>query len=307
MSGFISEQDMTADERCDDVVEVRESRVTHIGEMGIVRALPTKGRRTIGAWCLVDVMQPGDELDPDPLEIGPHPHIGLSTVTWLLEGEALHSDSLGTEQVIKPGQLNLMSAGRGVAHAELSDHRGVQGIQMWVAQPDDTRLGPAGFEHHGELPVADLGNGTATVFVGSLAGAVSPARQDTALLGADLDLRGGAVVVDADPSFEYGIVPVDGRVKCNGAIVEEGWLGMITSPTEILHVEAEGPARVLLIGGEPLGWRLSMWWNFVGRSKDEITEAWRDWRDGDTDRYPEFASVLDRIEAPTPPWVRASG
>lgn len=307
MSGFITENDTTPDEPCDDIVEVRESRVARIGDMGIVRALPTKGRRTIGAWCLLDVMLPGDELDPDPLEIGPHPHNGLSTVTWLLEGEALHSDSLGTQQIIKPGQLNLMSAGNGVAHAELSGERGVRGIQLWVAQPDETRFGPAGFEHHDDLPVADLGIGSATVFVGSLAGEASPARQDTRLVGADLDLRVGNVTLDADPDFEYGIVPIDGRVKLNGAIVEEGWLGMITSPTEVLHLETEGPARALLIGGEPLGWPLSMWWNFVGRSKDEITEAWRAWQDGDTDRYPEFDSVLDRIEAPTPPWIRGVG
>ena len=305
MSGFITEQDTTAEEWSDDVVEVREGRIARIGTMGIVRALPTKGRRTIGAWCLVDVMHPGDELNPDPLEIGPHPHIGLSTVTWLLEGEALHSDSLGTQQVIRPGQLNLMSAGRGVAHAELSDERGVRGIQMWVAQPDETRLGPAGFEHHTDLPVANLGTGWATVFVGSLGGVTSPARQDTALVGADLDLHRGSVSLEADPTFEYGIVPVDGRVKLNGAIVEEGWLGMITSPTELLRIEVEDSARALLIGGEPLGWRLSMWWNFVGRSKDEIAAAWRDWQEGDTDRYPEFASVLDRIDAPTPPWIAA--
>lgn len=306
MSGFVTDQGMTPDEPCRDSVEVRESRVARIGEMGIVRALPTKGRRTIGAWCLLDVMQPGDELDPDPLEIGPHPHIGLSTVTWLLEGEALHSDSLGTHQMIEPGQLNLMSAGRGVAHAELSSERGVRGIQMWVAQPDDSRMGDPGFEHHAELPEADLGIGSARVFIGSLGDAVSPARQDTRLLGADLDLTAGSVAVEADPAFEYGIVPVDGRLKLNGAIVEEGWLGMITSPTEVLSIETEGPTRAILIGGEPLGWPLSMWWNFVGRTREEITEAWRDWQAGDTDRYPEFDSVLDRIDAPIPPWIRTA-
>jgi redox-sensitive bicupin YhaK (pirin superfamily) len=305
MSGFVADQDMTPDEACDDLVEVRESRVARIGAMGIVRALPTKGRRTIGAWCLLDVMQPGDALEPDPLEIGPHPHIGLSTVTWLLEGEALHSDSLGTHQLIEPGQLNLMSAGRGVAHAELSAERGVRGIQMWVAQPDATRTGPPGFEHHAELPVADLGIGSARVFVGSLGDAVSPARQDTGLVGADIELTRGSVTVEADPTFEYGIVPVDGRLKFNGAIVDEGWLGMITSPTEVLSIETEGSTRAILIGGQPLGWPLSMWWNFVGRTKDEITEAWRDWQAGNTDRYPEFDSILDRIDAPTPPWIRA--
>ena len=304
VSGFITDSNDASAEFFDDPVKVREGRTARIGNMGIVRALPTKGRRTIGAWCLLDVMLPGDELDPDPLEIGPHPHTGLSTVTWLLEGEALHSDSLGTEQIIRPGQLNLMSAGSGVAHAELSGASGVRGIQMWVAQPDATRTASAGFEHHSDLPVADLKTGQATVFVGSLAGADSPARQDTPLLGADLTLGSGSITLPADPTFEYGIVPVDGRLVLNGAIVEEGWLGMITESTETLVIESEGPARAILIGGEPLGWPLSMWWNFVGRTKDEITDAWRDWQAGDTDRYPEFPSVLDRIDAPTPPWIR---
>jgi redox-sensitive bicupin YhaK (pirin superfamily) len=304
MSGFVDEEDVTPVEHCDDVVEVREGRSARIGSMGIVRALPTKGRRTVGGWCLLDVMLPGDELDPDPLEIGPHPHIGLSTVTWILEGEALHSDSLGTEQLIRPGELNLMTAGYGVAHAELGTGGGVRGIQMWVAQPESTRHGPPAFEHHAELPGIDLGDAEARVFVGTLGGAASPARIDSPLVGADVEMRGGSIVLDADPTFEYGVVPVDGRVRLNGAIVEEGFLGLITAPTRTLHVEATGHARFILIGGEPLEAPLTMWWNFVARSKDEITEAWRDWQAGDTDRYPEFRSVLDRIEAPTPPWVR---
>jgi redox-sensitive bicupin YhaK (pirin superfamily) len=304
MSGFVQDEDVAPSDATCDVVEVREGRTARIGTMGIVRALPTKGRRTIGAWCLVDVMLPGDELEPDPLEIGPHPHIGLSTVTWLLEGEALHSDSLGTEQLIRPGQLNLMTAGNGVAHAELGTGGGVRGIQMWVAQPEATRFGAPAFEHIPEVPVADLGSGTATVFVGSLAGATSPARRDTPLVGADLTLGRGAITLEADPTYEYGVVPVDGNLKVNGAIVEEGYLAMVLEPTEALHIETDGDARALLIGGEPLGSRLYMWWNFVARTRDEVTEAWQDWQAGDTDRYPEFASVLDRIDAPPPPWMR---
>jgi len=302
MSGPISASDDNALPG-DDLVEVREGRTATIGRMGIVRALPTKGRRTIGAWCLVDVMLPGDELEPDPLEIGPHPHIGLSTVTWLLEGEALHSDSLGTEQLIRPGQLNLMTSGGGVAHAELGTGKGVHGIQMWVAQPERTRHGAASFQHLADTPKSDLGAGEATVFVGSLEGATSPARTDTPLMGAELSLRPGTVELEADPTFEYGLVPIDGPVRLNGAIVEPGYLGLITSPTELLQLEAQGETRALLIGGEPLDEKLYMWWNFVARTRDEVTEAWRDWQAGDTDRYPEFASVLDRIDAPRPPWL----
>ncbi len=129
-------------------IEVREGRTTNIGRLGIVRVLPTKQRRTVGPWCFVDLMSPEDIGQPPPLEIGPHPHIGLATVTWLFTGSALHSDSLGTEQLIRPGQLNLMTAGNGIAHAEqgvetpaAADSSGTMGVQMWLAQTESTRHG----------------------------------------------------------------------------------------------------------------------------------------------------------------------
>ncbi len=284
-------------------VEVREGRVATVGTMGIVRALPTKGRRTVGPWCLVDLMVPGDERDPDPLEIGPHPHIGLSTVTWLFQGEAMHSDSLGTEQLIRPGQLNLMTAGNGIAHAELSSQAGVLGVQMWVAQPDATRHGAPAFEHHAALPQADLSSGTATVMIGSLGGASSAARADTPMVGAELRLQAGITTIEADETFEYGVIPVDRSMLVNGAVVEPGWIGLVAPGGSALTVDAGSGGRAMLIGGEPFEARIQMWWNFVGRTREELTAAWRDWQSDDTDRFPEFASTLDRIEAPTPIWV----
>lgn len=287
-----------------EAVEVREPRIAQIGSMGVVRALPTKGRRTIGAWCLMDVIVPPDAIEPDPLEIGPHPHIGLSTATWLFEGEAIHSDSLGTEQPIRPGQLNLMSAGNGIAHAEISHEKGVHGIQMWIAQPEETRHGARSFEHHADLPIADIGAGEAKVFAGSLAGVTSPASSDTPLVGAELALQPGEVVLEAEASFEYAVVPVGGPMLVNGAVVESGHLGMILGGTETLRIEAKDAATAMLIGGEPLGERIQMWWNFVGRTRAELEQAWRDWQAGDTDRFPAFPSTLDRIDAPKPIWVR---
>jgi len=287
-----------------DTVEVREGRVANVGNLGVVRVLPTKGRRTVGAWCFVDMMLPGDALDPDPMEIGPHPHIGLATVTWLLRGEAVHSDSLGTEQLIRAGQLNLMTSGHGVAHAELGLEPGVLGLQMWIAQPEETRHGESAFEHHDDLPTKDLGNGQATVILGNLDGTTSPARMDTRLVGADLSLEEGEVTIAADTGFEYGLIPVEGRVKINGAVVEPGYLGLIPPGGETLRLETEAAGtRAMLIGGEPFGTRIQMWWNFVARSRDELTQAWRDWDRGDTGRFPEFSSSLDRIEAPRPVWV----
>jgi redox-sensitive bicupin YhaK (pirin superfamily) len=289
-------------------IEVIQGRAARVGEYEVSRILPTKGRRTIGGWCFVDLMIPPDAGEPHPLEVGPHPHIGLSTVTWLFEGEALHGDSLGTEQVIRPGQLNLMTAGHGIAHSELSPSEGVHGVQMWMAQPEATRHGPSGFEHHPHLPTVDLGNGTAKVLVGSFAGARSPARSDTAMVGVEATLRPGASVLELQPGYEYGIVPIDSPVKAEEDIVEPGWLGLIAPGGEALRVETgAGGGRVMLLGGVPLGETIEMWWNFVARTKDELTEAWRAWQDHDTDRFGPVPSKLARIDAPTPPWIPAGG
>jgi len=286
-------------------IEVRQGRTANIGGFQVVRVLPTKGRRTVGAWCFVDLMIPPDTIDPHPLEIGPHPHIGLSTATWLFAGEALHGDSLGTEQVIRPGQLNLMTAGYGIAHSELSSAGGVLGVQMWIAQPEETRHGTSTFEHHASVPQIELANGEGSLLVGSFQNATSPARADTALVGVDVHLAPGVSEVDLQPTFEYGIVPIDNPVKVDGAIVEPGWLGMIEAGPNSVRLEAgAGGTHLMFLGGEPLGERIQMWWNFVGRTKEELTDAWRAWQNHDTDRFGPVPSRLARIEAPPPPWLR---
>jgi quercetin 2,3-dioxygenase len=236
MSGPIEEKDAHWINERQIGVDVRQGRSTTVGGMEISRILPTKGRRTIGAWCFVDLMIPPDADDPDPLEIGPHPHIGLHTVTWLFTGEALHSDSLGTEQVIRPGQLNLMTAGNGIAHAELSIPEGVQGAQMWIAQPEKTRHGEPAFEHHDELPRVEVGDGEATVIAGSFREATSPARTDTELVGLDMRL-GAAAEIELRSDFEYGFVPLDSPVKVGEAIVEPGWLGLVEAGPDAVQVE----------------------------------------------------------------------
>jgi len=325
MSGPVRDSDLAAADGPTDplaAIEVREGRHADVSGLAVTRVLPTKGRRTVGAWCFVDLMGPVDMDDPDPMEVGPHPHIGLSTVTWLLEGEALHTDSLGTEQVIRPGQLNLMTAGAGISHAELAARPPFRGAQLWVAQPEATRHGASAFEHHAELPSVELagegigGDGTAargaggargSLLVGSLAGATSPARADTALIGADLTLAAGRTLVPLDPRFEHAVAPLDGSVKVGEEIVEPGWLALVPLGADELPLETrEGGARVLLLGGEPLGEPISMWWNFVARDRDELTRAWRDWNER-TERFGHVASPLSRIEAPPPPWVRPTG
>jgi redox-sensitive bicupin YhaK (pirin superfamily) len=305
MSGPIEPKDAACVDEDLSGVEVREGRQASVGGMRISRVLPTKGRRTVGAWCFTDLILPGDGLDPDPMEVGPHPHIGLATVTWLLDGEAVHSDSLGTEQEIRPGQLNLMTAGHGIAHAELGAPAPLRGVQLWIAQPEQTRHGRSAFEHHADLPRVDVGNGEAVVLVGTLADATSPARSDTRLVGAEVTVRAGATALPAVTDFEYAIVPLDGTVKIGEDIVEHGWLALVPPGVSRLPIEAAGDgARFMLLGGEPLGEPITMWWNFVGRDRDEITAAWRAWQDHDDDRFGPVVSRLERMDAPVPVWLR---
>ena len=228
--------------------EVLESRTTRVGDLPVRRALPRRARRTVGAWCFVDHMGPATVDDPGRgVGIGPHPHIGLQTVTWLLAGEVLHRDSLGSEQVIRPGQLNLMTAGAVVAHAEegTGAYRGdLHGVQLWVAQPDRTRHGAPAFEHHAELPRIELAGGTATVLVGDLAAAASPARRDTGLVGVDLALhavdRPADVPLRAD--FEHALVVLDGTVAAEGHRLGPGHLAYLGTGRDELRLAAEASA-----------------------------------------------------------------
>jgi redox-sensitive bicupin YhaK (pirin superfamily) len=240
-----------------------------------------------------------------PTGIGPHPHAGLHTVTWLIEGELLHRDSLGSEQVIRPGQLNLMTAGHGVSHAEEPTGRrggGLHGVQLWVAQPEATRHGPPAFEHHPVLPQVVVGTALATVLVGGLAGATSPARRDTPLVGLDLALRAGASEVPLERAFEHAVVVEEGAVEIDGRTVVPGHLAFLGPGRDEIRLSAAGPARLLLLGGEALPTPIVVWWNFVGRSREELGEAGREWNAG-SERFGATTSRLARIPAPRPPWA----
>lgn len=292
--------------------EVIAGRHASVGGLDIVRVLPTRGRRTVGAWCFVDLMGPDDAIRPDPMEVGPHPHTGLATVTWLLAGEALHHDSLGTEQPLLPGQLNLMTAGRGISHAELSrpDER-FRGVQLWVAQPEATRHHDNAFEHHAALPEVDLGAASGRVLVGGLLDATSPARADSPLLGVEVSSTGGVATVPLDPDFEHCIVPLDATVGVSagttGGDAEPAGVGdivLLGEGVDQVEVDAHDGDRWLLLGGEPLDDEIRMWWNFVARTQDELTDAYEAWQARDTDRFGEVEAPIERIEAPRPPWLR---
>ncbi|MGE3620434.1 MAG: pirin family protein, partial [Acidimicrobiia bacterium] len=236
-------------------VEIIESHSARVGRLPVRRALPRRARRSVGAWCFADHMGPLAVSPGEGADVGPHPHIGLQTVTWLLAGELLHRDSLGSEQPIRPGALNLMTAGNGVSHAEesTSGYRGdVHGIQLWVAQPEATRHGDPAFEHHAELPRFALGNGEATVLVGEVDGVASSARRDSDHVGVDLALGRGTAVVPLDPTFEVALVVAEGEVVVDGTPVVPGRLAYLGQGRDELAVTADGPARALLLGGVPL-------------------------------------------------------
>jgi redox-sensitive bicupin YhaK (pirin superfamily) len=285
-------------------VLLEPGRRTMVGDLPVRRVLPQRPRRTVGAWCFADHMGPVPVSDEDGVDIGPHPHMGLQTVTWLVSGEVLHRDSLGSEQVVRAGQLNLMTAGRGVAHAEENTGRfrgELQGIQLWVAQPEATRHGPAAFEHHAQLPVVELGGLRATVLVGAFGGQASSARRDTDHLGADLVLDPPGTVLPLRPECEYALIVLEGAVTVADKVAEPGMLAYLGEGWDECRLDVRAPARALLLGGVPFPEPLLMWWNFVARNRDEVSEARRQWSAGD-ERFGVVHSPLDRIDVGPPPW-----
>jgi redox-sensitive bicupin YhaK (pirin superfamily) len=253
----------------------------------VTRTLPNRSRRMVGAWCFADSYGPHDLAAPGAggMRVAAHPHTGLQTVSWLLDGEVLHRDSLGSEQLIRPGQLNLMTAGRGISHAEQTPREHsprLHGVQLWVALPGADREVEPHFEHHAELPAHTDGGVRVTVMLGELGGAVSQARTYTPLFGADAALEPGASArLPLRPDFEYAALSLLGTVDVDGVSLGVGPLLYLGSGRSELPLAATESSRLLLLGGEPFAERLVMWWNFVGRSHEEIVRARQDWMDGD--------------------------
>ncbi|WP_247673344.1 pirin family protein [Micromonospora sp. C51] len=263
------------------------------------RLLPQRTRRLVGAWCFVDHFGPDDVAQRPGMEVPPHPHTGLQTVTWLLDGEILHRDSLGNQQPIRPGQLNVMTSGHGIAHSERSpaEHPPLMhGVQLWVALPDEARAGGADFTHHAELPRWRDGDLDVTLLVGELAGERSPARVHTPLLGAQLELAGSAVPgLPLRRDFEYALLALDGAGEVDGLPLAPGALLWLGSGRDVLRLGGAPGSRFMLLGGTPFEEPLVMWWNFVGRDHDEIVAAREDWMAGR-----RFGVVADDPDPPLP-------
>jgi hypothetical protein len=232
--------------------------------------------------------------------------MGLQTVTWLVEGEVLHRDSLGSEQLIRPGQLNLMTAGSGIAHAEesTSHYRGwLHGVQLWIAQPEATRHTTPAFEHFDELPSYDLDGATATVLVGSIGSIHSNARHDTELIGIELLMRNSAAV-PLRKDFEYALVVLEGSVSIAGRALAAGQLGYLRAGRDEVTIDVSDRARAMLLGGSPFDEQVLMWWNFVARTHEEVDAAYRSW-EMDDGRFGSVTSSLDRILTRRPLWQQS--
>ncbi|GII25398.1 pirin family protein [Planosporangium mesophilum] len=273
------------------------------------RLLPQRPRRMVGAWCFVDHFGPDDVAGRPGMRVAPHPHTGLQTVSWLVDGEILHRDSLGNRQSVLPGQVNLMTAGRGIAHSEESPAQHppmMHGLQLWVALPDGARHGPPRFEHHETVPAVRDGGVTVTVVVGALDGAHSPVVVHTPLVGAEILMTAGSATrLPLEPDFEYAVLAMTGTAEVGGVTdaVTPGSLLYLGTGRSGLDLRSDRGSRLFLLGGEPFDEPLVMWWNFVGRSHSEIVEARTDWMAGH-----RFGTVTgyagDPLPAPEMPTVR---
>ena len=254
--------------------------------MTVRRTLPQRHRSLIGAWCFLDHYGPDPVAATGGMVVAPHPHTGLQTVSWLFQGEIEHRDSAGNVAMVRPGEVNLMTAGRGISHSEVSTGTVdvLHGAQLWVALPDADRHTDPDFEHHAPDEVSGEG-WRGRVFLGSLLGDTSPVQTFTPLLGAELVLDPGtSLVVPVDPTFEHGVLVDVGSVSVAGLDAKVSDLAYVPAGTGELTVHAgdEG-CRLLVIGGPPFGEPIVMWWNFVGRTHDEVAGYRAEWQEQITD------------------------
>lgn len=283
----------------------REVPLGGLRAMTVRRTLPHRDIRTIGAWCFIDDYGPSTPSDP-PMDVQPHPHMGLQTVSWLLQGRVHHRDSTGGQGIVLPGELNIMTAGAGISHSEYSEDSTVlRGVQMWVALPDAARHRAPGFAQYPHLPRTTVpatassevaGDTEAMVFIGEFAGVTSPAPAYTPLVGVQLTTKGPQeVALPLRSDFEYGVLALDEPLEVGSEHTPPGTMRYLGWGAESVHVRTAGASTFLLFGGEPLHEELLMWWNFVGRSHEEIEQARIDWETGT-----RFGTVVNDDNPPLP-------
>ncbi|MGW4479076.1 pirin family protein [Rhodococcus triatomae] len=302
------------DDAAPRLLDFREVPLGGPRAMTVRRSLPQRGQTLIGAWCFLDHYGPDDVADSGGMRVAGHPHTGLQTVSWLFRGEIEHRDTTGAHAMVRPREVNLMTAGSGIAHSEFSTPGTdvLHGVQLWVALPAEHRFTAPAFEHHAP-PVVDVDGAEVVVFLGSLFGQTSPVRTFTPLLGAEVVLRPGQRLgVRLDATFEHGVMVDTGSVSVSGVDAKVGQLVHLpVGATDMeLIASSDGPVRVVVLGGEPLGEQIVMWWNFIGRSHEEVEQFRAEWQQAREDRttagrYGQFPSAWgETIPAPILPNTR---
>lgn len=268
------------------------------------RNLPHRDLRTIGPWCFLD--QFGPVKSDVAMSVAAHPHTGLQTVTWLIEGSVLHQDSLGTESIIKPGELNLMTSGFGIAHSELSvtTPDPLHGIQLWVALPNEHRNTNPQFEHLTDFPIFKTDSLTMKIFAGNYQDQKSPATFFSDIIGAEIDFKPHQSTIELNPTWQYGLLAINNSFQINNTLVPTGHLYYLNPPNNQITLNTDSNTKILLIGGPPMTEKIIMWWNFLARTHDEIVQMRNDWQN-QTERFPTFTSnIPSRIPAPPLPNLR---
>ncbi|MEL4244187.1 pirin family protein [Shewanella xiamenensis] len=279
------------------------SKIGDVGGIPVARAIPQKPRRLIGPWCFLDHIGP---VTNGPLmNVGEHPHIGLQTFTWMLEGEIMHRDSLGSTQVIRPKQVNLMTAGHGIAHTEESveGHRTMHAVQLWIALPLEHKDTTPRFDHYPQLPTWQEAGAEFTLLIGSWKDKQAPTLHFSPIVALDIfATEATQLTLRLDPRFEYGLMPLEGRFDIDDESFDNNNLAYLGMLREGITLDLHQGARLLLIGGAPLTDTVSIWWNFVGHSKEDIASAQADWEA----KSPRFTTVPGysgkRLMPPPIPW-----
>ncbi len=282
-------------------ITAHPNRETHLGDLPISRALPIRERRMVGPWCFLDRFGPLAFGDERPMKVPPHPHIGLQTVSWLLEGEVLHRDSLNSEAIVTPGGVNVMTAGSGIAHAEEtpSTNSGrLSGLQLWVALTDEHRSIQPSFTNVKQVPVLELKGGLIQLFAGSFNDSRSPAPYFSEILGMDIRVHPHqSMTLALKPHFEHAILLLEGDGKIEDQPLAQKSLYYLGTCRESLTIHSQAGGRALLIGGPPFPEKILMGWNFVARTPEEIRQARLDW-----EAHRHFGEVqgtqLRRLSAP---------
>ncbi|WP_216380136.1 pirin family protein [Arcanobacterium phocae] len=305
--------DPSADGVAVEIITSREVPLGGLRAMTVYRTLPQRQRSLIGAWCFVDQYGPDNVTDTGGMDVAPHPHTGLQTVSWLFEGAIAHHDSGGNHAVVLPGEANFMTAGYGICHSEVStqDTSVLHGVQLWVALPEEARHGERRFDHY-VPPVVKLYGGQVRVFVGTLAGSNSPVPTFTPLVGAEVIVEPHATLtLDINPAFEHGLLVDSGDIDLDGTAVARTELAYTGIGNSRLHIRnsADTPGRLLLIGGEPFMEQVVMWWNFLARDSAELGEMRQAW-ENESERFGKTMGYighdpngLARIPAPVLPDV----